>query len=293
VELLVVIAIISIILAMAVAGTFQVVDSQRAGNTETTLRTVDKVLRSHAEKVLKDAKNETPSPAAYYLAGGDGRRAQVIWAKLRLMEAFPQSYAEVQGYGGSALVYSTPTNFPGPLIPSGQRRYMVTYQGKLKGRASTDSSTESAALLLIALTEIDRGNLKLTAQNVNPVDTDGDGLPEIVDGWGKAILFIRFPTANTDLQAWYQQSVAANSKQSVNCDPLDPDGTLLNPNWQGQATFAQLIHPVSPNGSAPSYFTTPVLVSAGRNGNFGVDPNTMAVTDANAANDNVYSYLLK
>jgi hypothetical protein len=270
-----------------------VVDSQRAGNTETTMRTVDKVLRAHVDKVLKDAKLETPSPAAYALAGNDPRRAQVIWAKLRLMEAFPQSYAEVQGYGGSAFVYSTPTGFPGPLIPSGQRRYMVTYQGKLKGRASTDSSTESSALLLIALTEIDRGNLKLTAQNVNPVDTDGDGLPEIVDGWGKAILFIRFPTANTDLQASYQASVASGSKQATFCDPLDPDGLLFNWSGANQTWFQNNIHLVAPQGGTASYYTTPVLVSAGRNGNFGVDPYTMAVTDANAANDNVYSYLLK
>src|SRR5436309_11522723 len=130
IELLVVILILAILMGLTAAGTFQVIEGQRGANTQSSMQTVLKTLRQHWDYVVSAAKRETPSPAAYALAGGDGPRAQVIWIKLRLMEAFPISYAEIstppcyQPYGGSQR------------IPPGQRRYMKSDQGTLGAAVS-------------------------------------------------------------------------------------------------------------------------------------------------------------
>ncbi len=80
-------------------------------------------------------------------------------------------------------------------------------------------------------------------------DTDGDGLPEFVDAWGQPLQFYRWPTLyHSDLQRG-QQYVELNSNgaylppyydptqptysatQEREQDPLDPNQTLVSPNW--------------------------------------------------------------
>src|SRR5262245_26870027 len=87
IELLVVIAIIAVLMALAVTGVFKMIDVQYQNNTETALRKINKIFADQWNKVINDAKKETPSLAALALADGDPKRAQVIWIKLRLMEA--------------------------------------------------------------------------------------------------------------------------------------------------------------------------------------------------------------
>src|SRR5829696_4073493 len=89
IELLVVIAIIGIIMALAGVALFYFVGSQPAMSTQARVDSINEIFQKHWSKVIKDAKKEPPSPQAYALAGGDGPRAQVIWVKARLMEAFP------------------------------------------------------------------------------------------------------------------------------------------------------------------------------------------------------------
>jgi type II secretory pathway pseudopilin PulG len=313
VEILVIIAIIAVIISLVAAGTFQVMDTVRHGNTESTMRTVNEVFKRHYNKVVADAdqewKTRGASPTAQWLAGGDSERAKVIWRYFRLMEAFPQSYAEIQ----NPVVYNTPQGWPGPPIPpSYQPKYMPTYQKQLGNRTSNDPLTEGAACLFLALSQ-DRGG-RLKENDVSMDDTDQDGMKEITDGWGKAIVFFRFPTANADLQQWYQSTASSIQAKTIG-NPLDPLGRLLATDWYGSTLrpqFEGFIHPISGDNGSTSYYTLPVLVSAATNGNFGFDPtsndvnhtegggaapqaNTMAVdpNSANASNDNIYSYRLR
>lgn len=276
IEMLVVIAIIALLLALTAAGVFRVVDTTKQNNTETSMQVIAETLRKQWDKVVDDAKKETPiSPAVLNLAGGDLQRARVIHVKCRVWEAFPQSYAEVQG----AAVYQN-----GPLLLS-RKPGMSTYQRAVGNRAS--SAGESAACLLLAL-GIDRGGIKLNPDQVALADTDGDGLKELVDGWGQPLMFFRFPTANGDLQA------AAPSSSSTSNDPLDPTGTLANPGWTQRSTYENLFNvKVFFPGTTTTAYTVPVVVSSGRNKQFGLTAGTMQITDQNAANDNISSYRLK
>src|SRR5438445_786596 len=58
-------------------------------------------------------------------------------------------------------------------------------------------------------------------------DTDGDGVPEIVDGWGRPIAFFRWGTGNPDLDA-----LARSGAGTLNRDTEDPFHKLMDQNWQ-------------------------------------------------------------
>jgi hypothetical protein len=245
------------------------------------------------------------------------------------MEAFPVSFAEIGDPTNpdAPLVYQ-PLGQIGALIPKGRRHYMATYQRILQGKttASTDytgPSTESSACLLMALS-VSRKGSKLEPDVLGSStirDTDGDGLLEIVDGWGTALAFFRFPAAN-----WTDPTINALQQSFLemqrtfapagSADELDPFATLLNPTWQlsYKDVYTQLFWsgtagldplPASNPGKsgAAGLYMVPVLVSAGPDGQFGLDfldarnatPNTMSVASATSAPqdyDNIYSFRL-
>src|SRR5262249_25466014 len=141
VELLVVIAIIAVLVALAAGGAFRLIASQRISRTEDALRVTDKALREHWKKVVEGAtaesKTPVPSDAVMDLAAGNADIARVLWVKIRLTEAFPQSYAEIANcFSGTAAVLNTTiygNDSQGrPWILPKDRKYMATYYNAIK-----------------------------------------------------------------------------------------------------------------------------------------------------------------
>src|SRR6516225_5477954 len=114
IELLVVVAIIAVLATLVIGATMRFIQTQKETNTRTVLQTLDKALQQQWANVANDAKKETPSQAVYTLAGGDSNRAKVIWIKMRLMEAFPVSFAEI---------LNNPLYTNG-YIPAGSQKYI-------------------------------------------------------------------------------------------------------------------------------------------------------------------------
>jgi prepilin-type N-terminal cleavage/methylation domain-containing protein len=312
IELLVVIALIAVLAALGVGVSFSVIESQRQGNTEAGMRAAHKTLEQHWSFVIAQAKKESPSATAMLLARDstgvvDPQRAQVIWIKFRLMEAFPISFKEINDPApanpkvnpkGTPLMYQVPTWGSEPYIPARKgepRRWIASYQSMLQGRtgAGGPNPAETSACLFMSLS-LSRDGVKLEADTLKGTncfnDSDNDGLNEITDAWRRPLMFFRFPTdqigAGGELQALAPSGGSA--------DPVDPVGKLLNPTWHTPATgprpvFESLVHPVSLPRSA---YIVPALVSGGRDGKMGLDPFTMAAISADAG-DNIYSFRLK
>jgi prepilin-type N-terminal cleavage/methylation domain-containing protein len=252
VEMLVVIAIIAILAALGTWGYFAMIGNQQRRNTESTIKVVNKVLQDHWKLVKEEADRESPSSAVIALAQPDptGERAKVLWRKFRLMEAFPQSFAEigtsiVANNAGTPWIYWDPVNKVS-YIPDGQKRYISDYQKNLANlvAAKTNSNTASvpyaatpsSACLLLALT-VNRGGLALNQDQIKFAvkDTDGDGIPEIVDGWSHPLAFTRFDTSagvQTANPATGNVATPNNwTKPFKYSDPADPEGTLINTSW--------------------------------------------------------------
>lgn len=306
VEILTVIAIIAILAALGTWGVFAMMGSQQRRNSESSLKVIDKLLHDRWSAVIADAKKETPSPQVMMLAGGDPARARVIWIKVRLAEAFPVNYNEVLQSLGPPPPAMTIVN---AYIPPNQRKpHFAKYQSLLAGKAGGGIG-ESSACLLMALKTLASDGVSVEDQLKTFVaDKDGDGVPELIDGWGNPLAFYRFPTG-ANVQAI--NPAKAPAKGATFADPIDSDGLLLNRSWyltspppnspnplrvqfEGNANY-QPFHPVAlvapPAANAAANYTIPFVVSPGKDGKMSLAPDGSPTTAQDA--DNIFSYTLR
>jgi prepilin-type N-terminal cleavage/methylation domain-containing protein len=262
VELLVVIAIIAILASLAAWGVFAMIGTGQKRNTEATIRTLKKLLDDRYKDVIADAAKEEPSNAAMAMANGDLARARVIWKKVRLMEAFPQRYSDVQ----------TPTVLNNLILPDRKYKpHFAKYAKELQGKPGGGAGESSACLLLSLKTLGSDGMVAIQDQlNYAVGDTDGDGVPEFIDNFGKPLVFTRFAQGG-NVQAANPASPGSSAFKKA--DPIDNDGLLISPNWypsnNRKNVFDVYIHPVSPDNGATAYYTIPVIASAGKDGAVG------------------------
>jgi prepilin-type N-terminal cleavage/methylation domain-containing protein len=277
IELLIVIAIIGILMSLTGAAVFKTIQVKRRSNTQQTVQKLYLQLQRQMKAVIDDARTEpvTSNQPLMTLAGGDANRARIIWIKMRLKQQFPQSYAEAINPA------------PGYLNPE------PAYGRILAGKSSANNPlTESAACLLMALTAVSRRGAQQDADFLNSLertDTDGDGIPEICDGYGNAVAFFRWPTPGPSSDPNYILLTTAppsgwNPNPTAKYqDVQDPTGTLQATGWSGAATLQGMGIPT------PNRYMVPVVVSAGPDGLMGIDPNTMSVTSISQNQDNIYS----
>src|SRR5262249_47544388 len=96
VELVVVLAIILLLIALGTSAVVRVIASQQSSVTETTMKKLHRVLLRQWTAVVDQAKQETIPQGVLTLAGGDAKRARVIWIKLRLKQEFPSNFDEAR-----------------------------------------------------------------------------------------------------------------------------------------------------------------------------------------------------
>jgi prepilin-type N-terminal cleavage/methylation domain-containing protein len=299
VEMMVVIAILAVLASLSAAAYFKWLDNTKQTTTETTMRQVYQTLTRQMKAVVDQADKETIPPSVLTMAGNDQRRARVIWKKLRLKQEFPMSYYEAW------YPYAAPNGTI--IIPASDLPPKSYYTRKLPQPAApptaapTPGSAESGACLLLALSQL-RGGVWLNPDdlpNTALTDTNGDGLKEIVDGWGVPLGFYRWPTGNSELRG--TNPAAAGAKGARFADPLDPDGLLLAAGWYNDATgkptpmrlqFESLCHVISPDNGSTAYYIIPAIASAGVDGSFGVDASLNADGTGTDA-DNLYSWRLR
>ncbi len=288
IELLVVIGILSVLVALAVGVILPLIGTTDEKNTETLLRKLDDAIQQRWTEVRKKADSETvPSPVVQNLAGGDQARARVIWFKLRLKQHFPTSYAEA-------------LNPAAGYLPS-----LYKYKLQAAGVTGNEPPTlpQMSACLLLALQRSEKGYQFNAEESLGAgalQDTDGDGLPEIVDGWGTPIAFYRWACYHPDmLDTSANGEAARRDRRSPRFDPEDPEGLLLNPTWLASpqyTAFQGLCHPINLSVTPPrAYFSIPVMVSCGPNRNLGLDLqiNFMQPQAGTNADDNIYSFRLR
>jgi prepilin-type N-terminal cleavage/methylation domain-containing protein len=292
VELLVVIAIIGVLVGLLLGGIIPWITGQKTRNTKALLKKLDHEVSEIYNEAMKTFRKNAVPPALYSSFGltqgnaSDDIIARAIWIKLQLKATFPMSYAEaLQPWGGYPDLAS--------VIPA-RTHFVKALQGRLPGMAANDPQTESAACLLIAL-KSGFGGRKFDADSIlgasGMKDTDGDGVPEIVDGYGKAVGFCRWGTGYPALDA------LSRSTRTLDRDTEDLDHGLMVSYWNQDGVavpsvsvqkFQALCHPIRSGINRYSYFTIPTIVSAGPDGSFGLDWY-MTPQDSTEA-DNLYSF---
>jgi prepilin-type N-terminal cleavage/methylation domain-containing protein len=308
VEMLVVVAIIAIIISLTLASVSAILRGQEEQTTQRTIKRLDEAITAQVRAITQDA-NETPIPQSVInIAGGDMRRAKVIWIKLQLKRNFPMTFREalwpwaVDGnppptYGPPPGGYPAPIpmNPPDPVLGTGLASPILptdlppikAYVDAIANVASATgqiqgptyySPDESSHLLYLSLTLSRRGTKFNAEESIGPVAIYQDpsmqgSLRGFKDSWDQSICFFRWPTDFAD-----NLTATLNGKT----DTDDPERTLLDVNWNNAANykaqagvywFEQLCHLVhNPNAATwtpVSYYSPRVIVSGGINKKLG------------------------
>ncbi|MDR1053189.1 MAG: prepilin-type N-terminal cleavage/methylation domain-containing protein [Planctomycetaceae bacterium] len=145
----------------------------------------------------------------------------------------------------------------------------------------TSLGTSSAELLYLIIANLDPEALEnFTASEIG--DTDNNGLSEFIDGWGRPIAFLRFAPGFTDTDRQpdikkVDSSLTAKKFNLRDFNVIDTlDGiTVTTPNSTITKAKDLIINqwqdPFDPDMlNGESWFLYPVVVSAGRDGKFGI-----------------------
>jgi prepilin-type N-terminal cleavage/methylation domain-containing protein len=276
IELLVVVSILALLTALTAGAAIRFRAARATANTRTLLTRLDSRLRQQTAYVADRARRETPPGAVLSLAGGDPGRSKVIWQKLRFKQFFPTSFAEALDPAGGYV----------PPLPA-YVNYLTEYG--ITGGSGTPAAHESAACLYMIL------RYGPESAGEDELGTGGavktvNGIPVLVDSWGNPLAFCRWPVGDTG------NGVSPANPQGYQAgfnDPADPRGLLAAPSWlsspQG-AQFQAVCHPLRNGGTLD---LSPLIVSAGPDGQLGLVTATLGVTNPGQANDNLYSNSLR
>ncbi len=180
VEILLVIGLIAFLTAAIVAVVPRVANAAKTAATRATIKKVDEMLndringfRRWIQKQDQIAGSGAPSyvsQATLAAVGYNVPKAKVIAVKQLFQQNFPQTYSELP----QAIQTANPRGASHlPVTDSAECLYLILTQGAL-----FDTEPPSAADL----------------KAIEIADTDGDGIPEIVDAWGQPLRYYRWPT---------------------------------------------------------------------------------------------------
>ncbi len=186
IEILVVIGLIAFLTAAIVAVIPRVANASKVAATKATIKKVDEMLndringfRRFIQKQDQQAGSGTPayvlqaqsaSGTTILTPGTSLAAAKVIAIKTLFRMYFAQTYSELDPTTQNANPRGATHQ---PITDSAECLYLIIAKGPL-----FDTEPPSAADL----------------KAIETADTDGDGIPEIVDGWGQPLRFYRWPT---------------------------------------------------------------------------------------------------
>ena len=295
VELMIVMAIIGVLMSIVGVAVMNSLSGAKVAGTKQLMVKIQRQLQSRSEalRTFLDSEKGNEFSRSRFLQGIDFTAAANIngttpAARLRavrtaliykfaLKSYFPQTWNEATFLLN--LVSKTAPSTPNPVTESAEVLYFFLTDSSIIGYAPSNAD-------LFAGSEVR--------------DTDGNGLMELVDYWGKPLRFFRWPTRllrpagfsglNNVTPDNYENAIGqidgipANLKfttlipiQTPIHDPDDPLG-VLSPG-RGWVTAAQAVDVESGTGSFTdppfplhTLFTwhTPLVVSAGVDGDFGI-----------------------
>jgi hypothetical protein len=189
--------------------------------------------------------NPNPQPGSPWLngsqilsmAGGDAARARVIWVKLRLKQAFPETFSEATAPDGGA----------GMIAPD-------PYYSNVPTSTSLSLNQQNSICLVLALKNSSRGSV-FNVDNLGSHEVAMSGnFQYIVDDWKQPVTYTKWPYVGVN-------------PMTGNNDPSDPAGKLTSSSWSGSSTFNSMAYGAGYQAVAPppgsSYFLSPYVWSGG------------------------------
>jgi len=302
VEVLVVLVIISMITGMMVTAVRGVTTTAKIARTRSVIATIDSVIREQFEsykyrsfpvEILNRDVFVTGGTLGIEVLANEAARVRLIMNRdLQRME-MPDRFSDilinqaaiyaaanpVLEDSGTGMVRGTRNdksarNVAQVVWSSSPKRDV--FLSRLGG--TPDVANQGAeCLYMIMSTAFVGGEPAIANIPTNHVgDTDGDGLPEIIDAWGQPLGFIRWPVGFFDPELSLNPGVLANLGPPDDFDPFRVDFSYTataSPSTANPVDVNNLII-VAPNPPRPApthpWSIRPLVVSSGPDGAFGI-----------------------
>ncbi|MDR1485132.1 MAG: prepilin-type N-terminal cleavage/methylation domain-containing protein [Planctomycetaceae bacterium] len=276
IELMVVCVIIVLLAMLASTAYFGAMQMAREVKTSGTISKLDAAISDiyesyefrfeHIEDALNRVSRETFNNNKAAMSEIDiVRLKRFLMYDLMRME-MPSNRAEVHDGPSDFTIAGGTYTLESPAVRGVYRNVVPP----LTEATTSNLATESAELLYLIIANLDPEALEnLTASEIG--DTDGNGLLEFIDGWGRPIAFIRFAPgfAGTDRQPdliRIREALSlASSNDLINGSPPLPENERIRIINQWQDPFDPEML------TRDSWFLYPVIVSAGRDGLWGIE----------------------
>lgn len=230
IEILVVLIILSILAAMVTTAVSGVRTTAREARTKRIISVVDSVIAEHYEQLryrplpveIPALYNYAPNGAivGYEVLADETARVRLMMLRdLQRME-LPDRYTDITSQ--PSLIYAAATQVAEQNDQIIQKRddkslrqlfqvawydtsvsadnlppKMSAYRGRLSGQQTVEHQG-AECLYLILSTSFVGGQPAIGAiPDANIGDTDDDGMPEILDGWGQPLQYVRWPVGFT------------------------------------------------------------------------------------------------
>jgi prepilin-type N-terminal cleavage/methylation domain-containing protein len=294
IELMVVVVIIVLLATLGGFAYFGAMQSARETKTIGTITKLDAAIADiyeryefrfeHIEDSLDSGSQTTWNTNKAAIAEADiARLKRLLMYDLMRME-MPSTRAEINTTPEAEVITVTiPGTPPSTYSFSLEPPAVLAVYKEICSNApagSGDLSTESAELLYLIIANLYPEAL----ENFAPTeigDTDGNDLLEFIDGWGNPIIFIRFAPGitNTERQPDLVKIAAARLSSpgvfphGVACQHVISGNNTINANCSDvrNEIIRQWQDPFDPDMlNGESWFLYPVVMSAGRDGLFGI-----------------------
>jgi len=216
IELMVVISIIALLAAMAASALSNAAEQARAQRTRAIVNKIDQLI---AEKWEGYATRAVP-----YSQGANPRlSAQNRLNAIREMQRMelPDRKSDLVDTDTGNTIELAPQSKAHASTARGYFRKANSWTGgNLNNWDTAHQGAECLYLILSGMRDGDKSALEYFS-TAEIGDVDGDGMPEILDGWGSPITFIRWPAGYTR-----ESAVGSLTSQSTDHiaapDPFDP-----------------------------------------------------------------------
>lgn len=272
IEMLVVIGIASLLMTIAVVAIGHAIAGSRETATDATIKKIHGLLQDRMQAFERMDFHQEISLLKREFPGTTNQQAELVVRKWKFKQLFPQTRSDLQLDSTQTFIRGLPPDVQDQL----QQVNFLT---------GTPDETDSAVLLYLALTQssvLGAPPVDEDQFSSNEVQTNDDGLPMFVDSWGNPLRFYRWPTAlyrptytydatsavppiDTAEKAWAEMLLPRMPAEELTRDPDDPHGMF--PNWGGSTSYPGWDQTVYHD---PDTYHTPLIVSAGRDGELGL-----------------------
>ncbi len=291
VEIMIVVVLLSILGGMVMAAVRAAGDSAKRSRTRSLIATIEDVLASKYESyktrplpvVVPDFSSN--NEMSINVPPREAARVRLMMVRDLMRMELPDRMSDVLDNPMVIFAAAVPTVMQGdgqivtgdptprrvnwyrqptpPTPPNNFPAAQFSYRNRATSTWTRANESAECLYMIMATTFMDGVPAISSIPSSSVGDTDDDGMPEILDGWGNPIGFIRWPVGYIA-----SDDVVPGLGLRDDFDPFRIDWSYV-----AGATDVPPAHPNSPDpsvGGQKTFALKPLIVSAGSDGEFGI-----------------------